>query len=212
MIGSKLYQTFDDNSDTDYLRLYNIGKFTTTYFPNIHQFQYKDVENNIDYIWTNHTQFWKNLQSGDSTINADLICFSNFFVRDKEQKLLNLRTYKVIKAYLGFAKRDLQAKTEKKFKHAIRSIYMAEELLQWRLPTLEGIQLILTTEYTHENAEAAKFKLETLRGFLANEYNQDLIPNYYIDDFIELLDLDFPENTLFTKLLQSNNTKEFKYV
>ena len=74
-------------------------------FPNVHQFQYKDIENNIDYIWISNEQFFKNQASGESTINSDIILFADFL--EESSKLNMCRTYNVMKAYLGFAIRDL---------------------------------------------------------------------------------------------------------
>jgi len=107
LIGSKMYGTDDEESDTDYLCIIKpiLNTVLTEWYnclPNIHQFQYKDLENKIDYIYTTELQFYKNMYSGDSTINTDVCIYHN------KIPIRNIRTYKIIKSYLGFAKRDIK--------------------------------------------------------------------------------------------------------
>ncbi|MCU0329313.1 MAG: hypothetical protein MUE53_10005, partial [Chitinophagales bacterium] len=114
IFGSRLYGSHNESSDTDKLCIYKTSDIELhSGLPNIHQFQFKDKDNNIDYIYCSELQFWKNLLSGDSTINADIVLFTDLY----PSKLEICRTYKTIKAYLGFAKRDLQKKEFKKLLH-----------------------------------------------------------------------------------------------
>ncbi len=204
LIGSKLYGVNTESSDVDYLCIYNTFKDELmSGFPNIHQFQYKDVENNIDYIYTSELQFWKNFYSGDSTINVDVILFGDNEFKD-EEKLKLCRTYKIIKAFIGFAKRDLKQIDEGNHKlyHAIRSLYCAESLLNNQLPRIEQIQYIYKYKYNLIHLKEFKEKEQLLRKQCNDLYDKNELLNYCI-----------PKTgmSLIDKLYEANNTKEFHY-
>ena len=130
IFGSKLYGTSNDDSDTDILVIYeSFHKERDVFYPNYHQFQYDDLENNKQYVFTSKEMFYKNLLSGDSTINSDIVLFNDNFI-DIKDKLNICRTYKVIKAYIGFANRDIKNinKGKNKHFHIERSLYSAEKL------------------------------------------------------------------------------------
>ncbi len=201
LIGSRLYKVSTESSDTDYLCIYKtFDDELLSGFPNIHQFQYKDVENKIDFIYTSELQFWKNFYSGDSTINVDVILFSdNNFT--PEQKLNLCRTYKIIKAFIGFAKRDIKMNKQGSFKliHAARSLHCAECLLNKQLPTIEQIQIIYGNQH---NLADLKQKEENLRKRCNELYEKGELLNYFIPK---------TGNSLIDKLYEANNTKEFHY-
>ena len=179
-IGSHLYGTNNENSDTDFLCIYKTSDVELhSGLPNFHQFQYKDVENNIDWNYCSELQFWKNLQSGDATINADIVLFTELY----NKKLEICRTYKTIKAYLGFAKRDL-----KDVKKDVNE-----------LPTKLEIQKIYSKTLNTEELINKEKKLRTKTNEL---YDSNQLSNYYIEKC---------NHTLWQKLLDSNNTKEFRY-
>lgn len=198
-IGSYLYGTNTEQSDTDYLCVYQTSDVELhSGLPNFHQFQYKDVENHTDLNYCSELQFWKNLQSGDATINADIILFTDF----KPNKLEICRTYKIIRAYLGFAKRDLKygnRENRKKLIHAARGLYCAESLIENRLPELAEIRKFYHAELDYEKMVE---KEATLRAATNELYNQGKLNNYYIEPCGE---------KLWQKMLDANNTKEFKY-
>lgn len=110
--GSNLYGLKNKDSDTDIMLIYLDSEFDrSSCFKNHHQFQYKDVDNNIDYIICSLSGFIKNLCSGDSTINVEIVqsgVFKNheqlFFLDEYKDDFL---TYKVVKSFLGLSKRDL---------------------------------------------------------------------------------------------------------
>ena len=217
LIGSKLYKTDDKLSDTDYLVILNTTFPSDLYYPNHHQFQYDEPQTNTQYIITTQQSFFKNLFSGDSTINADIILYYDGIFSDK---LNALRTYNIIKAFIGFAKRDIRYLTEhklyniekesdyKKFHrkmfHATRSLYCAEQLLKSELPNINTIPLLnqpplLETTETLYNLE------RQLRQQCNHQFEQNLLTLY-------------PQKPLFPvyssielKLIQANNIKEFKY-
>ncbi len=225
LMGSKLYGVDTEKSDTDYLCIYSTpiewagNKFNA--FPNIHQFQYTDTENNIDYVYTSEDQSYWNLFSGDSTINADICLFSDKATVLSEVKLYILRTYKIIKAYLGFAKRDLSkgAKIDSMC-HGARSLYIASCLIYNELPVLSEIQNI----YNSVNDASKNKTLATMLADLKKEERENrsllqvefdcndifLYPDFtkhskLLPNSVESID------SLLFKLLNSNNTKEFKY-
>lgn len=132
-VGSGMYGLKTAESDTDILKIYlegylNLTSITQTH----HQLQYND------YIYTSLGQFVRNIISGDSTINYEVLQhpefrkqFSNlyFFVN----KLDPINT---IKSYLGMAKRDLKILkynfSNKKLYHFIRGLAFAEAILNNR--------------------------------------------------------------------------------
>lgn len=204
-IGSQLYGTAGEDSDTDVLCFYNPSDQrmweTALVFPSQHQFQYDDKENNTQYIWTNILQFWRNLNSGDSTINADVVMFgSNPIPVDDVWRLRAVRNYKVIKAFIGFAKRDLRNhKGKNKLFHAERSLYCAECLLNNELPTLEGIRFI--ADFPSELNEL-KVKEALLRRKANKMHDDGSLKTYTVHKV---------PDALLQKLLDSNNIREFKY-
>lgn len=129
LFGSRLFGTHTKESDYDYIRVYNYEDVFATKMiglPNIHSFQV-DLEG-VQYIWMTKEQFWGGLRSGDGTMQSDILMFGNHFNKDFALKIC--RSYNIVKAYLGVAKRDLKLhKNEKKRFHAHRSIYIAQELM-----------------------------------------------------------------------------------
>jgi predicted nucleotidyltransferase len=111
-VGSKLYGLNDEESDTDFLVITPpfVNKIYSP-FNNHHQFQYKDLENNIDYNFIDIVTFLHNLVNGDSTINFELL-YSEEFEASKLGWLTyhreSFHTYNVIKSYLGLVDRDIR--------------------------------------------------------------------------------------------------------
>ena len=133
IFGSYLHRTNNIDSDKDILRvikdniIFNNSNTLGKYLPNIHIFQYDDIENNTQYVWMTEYQFWYNLFSGDGHIISDIILLTDYF----ENPLFLCRTYKIIKGYLGLVKRDLKYydKSEKKQLHCIRGLYIVNKLI-----------------------------------------------------------------------------------
>lgn len=208
LIGSRLYGTAREDSDTDFLCIYDsehlwsISPEICTFLPNYHQFQYDDVDNKTQYVYTSKEQFFKNLFSGDSTINADVVMFYETLYN----RLFLCRTYKVIKAFIGFANRDLKnvSKGNKLF-HAHRSLYCASMLLKNELPTLSDIQFISKNPYS---VEFLKEWHKNLRELCNEMFEKDELKMYNIPAMPKSLT---PQNKLLNSLVYANNTKEFKY-
>jgi predicted nucleotidyltransferase len=208
-IGSQLYQTNNENSDSDILSIYLPSTVELmSGLPNFHQFQWKDTENNIDWLYTSELQFWKNFYSGDSTINTDIVLFTDLI--PDHLKLSYCRTYKIIKAYIGFAKRDLKQlnKDKSKLFHANRGLYCAEELLENKLPLLTKIKKIyqICNKFTDVekliHIEKLVYLEDELRRKLNKLYDDNKIVTFYIEKC---------GTALFDKMLEANNIKEFKY-
>lgn len=215
LIGSKLYGTDDQLSDTDYLVIIDTNFPSDLLYPNYHQFQYDEPHTNTQFILTTKKAFYKNLFSGDSTINADIILYYNDILIDR---LNFLRTYNIIKAFIGFAKRDIKyliahsdmqkesdyKKYHRKMFHATRSLYCAEQLLKSELPNPSTIQLLnqpplVETVGTLYNLE------RQLREQCNHQFEQNLLTLYPKNPILT------PSSDLELKLIQANNIKEFKY-
>lgn len=197
LIGSRLYGTNREDSDWDYLVIYNSEFKSDSYLPNYHQFQY--TEGDKDYIFTSEERFRMNLFSGDSTINADVI-LSRTNLNDSD-KLNLLRTYNIIKAFIGFARRDTKHNKHRPSNliHIHRGLTVAESLLENKLPTLD---------FKNAKLEAIEYYTaweQSLRTRCNKLYEQNEILNYPKQLFLE------PHNDLELLLIQSNNIKEFKY-
>lgn len=205
LFGSQLHGIANKNSDFDYIRVINddfYSKFKTlsVYLPNIHSWQFDG--NNVQYVWMTESQFYSNLFSGDGNMVSDIVMLSGKF----ENPLFLCRTYKIIKAFIGVAKRDLKlhGNEDKKKFHALRSLYVAEKLMDNELPTVEGIQL-LHENYSgcylpsKENLIGREQKLRERLNNMLNKNEIDLYPN-----FIE-------ENELVQIMNLTNNIKQFKY-
>ena len=204
LMGSRLYGTHKEDSDTDYLIMYDsFHKSSDLYYPNYHQFQYDDVENNTQYVFTSDSQFYKNLFSGDSTINADIIMFSTLYGSESD-RLNILRTYNIIKAYIGFAKRDLksfkQNKGKNKLFHAARGLYCAEELILNRLPKKEYLSILNVFNFDELGMQEVRLRYQCNELFEQNDLT--MYPK---------LPLVEPVNNLEKLITEANNIREFKY-
>lgn len=205
IIGSHLYGTNNNESDVDILCLYEPPehwKFLES-FPNYHQFQYDCEETNTDYIYSTFGQFWKNQRSGDSTINSDVILFSQLITSNTKSRIKYCRTYKVIKAYIGFAKRDIQQLLKKedckKLFHASRGLYCAMELLNNKVPDIYTIGDLFNNPYSISHLQSLE---KECRNTVNDLYEKREIQNYFIPE---------TDDDLYNLLLQSNNVVEFKY-
>lgn len=177
IIGSKLYRLNDENSDTDILVVYHpFYNQLIDPFNNHHQFQYKDEEKNVDYILTDVITFIKNLVSGDSTINFEVI-FSDEIKYSKLSLLYMLRneflTFNIAKAYLGFAKRDVKNFNKRTiyhdkisgYLHIKRSIYIASAIIEGDLIDLNPIYNKLKIDKELIKNTNEKSLLNLVKGF-----------------------------------------------
>ena len=210
VIGSKLYGTSDENSDTDYLHIIKAEKLglneaSLLVYPLIHQFQYDDKENNEQHLYTLPYQFLRNAISGESTINVEAMFFTDVFKKQKEFDLTRFRTYKVLKAYLGLAKRDCR-QIRKRRKHIVRALYMVKTLLKGEEPNLEDLRNEMMTNT--QSGKELREEVATLRSKITQMYNDGVLPLYGIPQSSNPLD---NPSEVVRLLLESNNIKEFKY-
>jgi len=138
-IGSYMYGTNNDKSDTDYLYIYATSENELlSPIQTQQQLQYKD--NNIDYNFTSIHNFIKNCISGDSTINFECIQsdeFNNTSLEWINKYKDTFKTYTIIRSYLGFARRDIKHyfkyndtyNKEKRLKHIIRGYIYTYNLI-----------------------------------------------------------------------------------
>ena len=136
-IGSHLYGFQNAESDIDYLYIYpRPKKMQESFLWEHHQLQYK--EDGVDHIFTDLHTFVRNILTGDSTINFEVL-------HELEDTPLHalfetkhlFYSYNVIKSYLGLARRDLRTShyeddkdgegyyNIKRIHHAIRGYHSA---------------------------------------------------------------------------------------
>ena len=203
VIGSRMYGTAKEDSDTDKLTVCKSLFYSDLYYPNFHQLQYDDVENNTQHIICSERQFYHNLFSGDATINADVVLYH--FNWSDERKLNILRTFNIIKAFIGFAKRDLKqiSKGKNKLFHIERGLYCAHQLLHNELPDIKTIKGFADGKGSDiaqlKNAE------ELLRKECNDQFDRGELTMFPKEPVIG------PLNSLEAKVIEANNIKEFKY-
>lgn len=198
-VGSSIYGLKDENSDTDYLCIYresadNLKSFMYEH----HQLQYKDY--NVDWIFTNVQTFIRNILTGDSTINLEVL-FSRSLIGTELEFLWMFRhnfiNYNIIKSYLGLAKRDLKMylsnkdKTPKKLSHFYRSVIFAEQLIGGELNLTEHHQFLYDTKFNNKNEEFLiefKAKMEYLRILNNENLEQNKIPRIMDIKTLEIID------------------------
>lgn len=202
IFGSQLHGIATENSDSDYVRVisdafYDEFKTKAAYLPNIHSWQH-DLDERTQYVWMTETQFYRNLFSGDGNMIADIVLLSGQF----DDSLFLCRTYKIIKGYLGVAKRDLKlhGNNEKKRFHAYRSLYMASTLMDGKMPSVKEIKAL--KQDALPDKEALNNRESELRSILNDILNKGEIDMY--PKFEE-------GNKLVQVLVETNNIREFKY-
>lgn len=139
LVGSHMYKSNNELSDTDYLYIYATSENELySFIKTHHQLQYK--EDNIDYNFVSLHNFLYNTLKGDSTINFEVINSDSLIGTDL--RFLNYNkdaflTYTIIRSYLGLCRRDIKcffsAKTdydkEKRLKHIVRGSIYARYML-----------------------------------------------------------------------------------
>lgn len=202
LIGSKLYGTADETSDTDYIVIFKTPRdFLLNPFIQPYQFQYKDVETNTDYTLVDMISFIRNVVNGQSIVSFEAIMLGQFqdvrlldFLDNYQREFI---TSNIIQAYLRFARKDVQnfvrCKTKeqliKKVQHYERCIAFAERLL-----------------------ETAPFELDVKqikerKDFLNSLSKQELAELFLVDnsiyhDIIDRFELDLRQNVrakIFTR-------------
>ncbi|BAV39380.1 hypothetical protein BPT24_262 [Tenacibaculum phage pT24] len=222
LFGSRLLGTNTDTSDYDYICLYDFKKVFGFHedevfigLPNIHSLQFDDTENNTQYVFMTKLQYIKCITSGDGTMAVDTMIFDpeKDVREDPNNEILNLvRTSKVIKAYLGVAKRDLKLHPHnpKKRFHAMRSLYIANSLMDGELPKKSEIQKFDGSK----KPEYYKYLTNVYRErFIKMVENQELKMYYLpsIEEIVNDIGLDELRSSLLGQILILNNIREFRY-
>jgi predicted nucleotidyltransferase len=139
VVGSHMYGTNNEHSDTDYLYIYATSQNElNSYVQTNHQLQYK--EDGIDHNFVSLHTFIRNIINGDSTINFEVMQ-SNCFAGTELSWLIGHKhsfiTYTIIRSYLGLARRDVKhyykynndQDKKKRLGHIIRGYLYAYDMI-----------------------------------------------------------------------------------
>jgi predicted nucleotidyltransferase len=207
--GSHLYGTATAESDLDVLVLYDYDFPVANLYPNFHLLQYDAIDEKTQYLMACPDQMLRNTLTGDSTIFADLMMFSKAQTRTPEEVLNIVRTYNIIKAYIGFAKRDIKQikKGKNKIFHIYRGLYTAECLMDNTLPNLTSIQWLYKTSKSIEDSSVDNMlDLEaTLRKRCNEMFEKDELTMFPKNN------METPSCPLEQKIIDAQNIKMFKY-
>lgn len=223
-IGSKMYGTFDEESDTDILYIYlpcieELTSFVSTH----HQFQYK--ENGIDHLFINIFQFFRNALNGDSTINFEVIHHPSLensaldWIYRNRNIFIN---YRIVKSYLGLARRDLKQVAKegtlrdknKRIAHILRGYHFCQSLLindftpiitGKLLNEINAIKQITDARMRHEIGKQLGEQISELRKFVNEQLDSQQLqfPFYMTSHNQNLLDM-FIQELIKQKGVQSN--------
>lgn len=155
-VGSTMYGLETEDSDIDYLSIYIEPTFNrNTILWEHHQLQYKC--NNIDFNYTTLQTFIRNILTGDSTINFEVLWSDDLknsslsFLYDFRYDFIN---YNIIRSYLGLAIRDLNnwkkltrggntKESNKMLSHFVRGVLFAQQLLKNEFNLTKDSKLLL---------------------------------------------------------------------
>lgn len=187
-VGSHMYGTNTENSDTDWLYIYATSENELlSAIQSYHQLQY--IEDGVDHNFVSLHSFIRNCLSGDSTINFEVIQSgaladtSLSWLDDMKDSFI---TYNIIRSYLGFARRDIKHfhkqkddyNKRKRLGHIIRGYIYARKMLghHWNFYTankeLRSIELDVSSNKMLRYYEA---KISELRNELAEKLNDHTI-------------------------------------
>jgi len=224
-IGSKMYKTSDEKSDTDILHIYKTSDLELNSILNSHhQLQFK--ENNIDYIFSSLHSFLRNTLSGDSTINFEVINSENL-INSKLNFLYENRksfyTYKIMRSYLGFGRRDLKqinlgkgkrGKNKKLF-HAYRCYKSCLDIYNGEFNSIinnpksfEIKEKIFNNEdykYRDFLKNSLKDEIDNLRNKINSDYNDGKLIN-----FMKIKDLSFIDS-MINSIMKDNILKKMDF-
>ncbi|MCK9576288.1 MAG: nucleotidyltransferase domain-containing protein [Candidatus Pacearchaeota archaeon] len=167
-VGSHMYGTNNENSDTDYLYIYATSENELfSAMQTHHQLQFK--EDNIDYNFVSLHNFLKNCISGDSTINFEVIHSGELNGTDLDwlsKYKDSFITYSIIRSYLGLARRDIKHyfkytddyNKRKRLGHIVRGHIYAKEMLNESF------------DFAKANAEFKSIKLDVSDNKMLRKY------------------------------------------
>lgn len=221
-VGSHLYKTNTEDSDKDCIVVvgesFEYSRFPchiyAPYIYNHHFFFYRDEDSKKDYIITTYKSLIRN------TLEGDFIIFAEYLLLEDERVLeevwnfsydlkSKLRSYKVIKAFLGFAKRDIKAG---RLWHGARCLYFAECLIKDIKSEVDYLaELKHSVESRIKKGEDVRGELlhkeNKLRATLNKMLDSQEIEWYNLGNYKE----DKGLSSIDIKYLDALNTREFKY-
>lgn len=207
-IGSRMYGLEHKGSDTDLLCIYNTSeRELKSFMTSHHQLQYK--KDGVDYLFINIHAFLRNTLSGDSTINFEVINSEKLIGTDLEflyENRLAFYNYKIMRSYLGLAKRDVKrlnidSKTEfdknKKVAHVYRGFLTARKIFNSELTTLSKLE-IYYIKHSIWNIESYKerkilcdnfmVKINELRNTINSELDKKNITTFMSIEYQKIID------------------------
>ena len=212
IVGSRMYGFNGIESDIDFLHILPIPDIIQKdIFRTHHQLQFK--QNNEDHVFVFLDTFFKNTFNGDSTIiNYEVFqeikptTSLDWCIKYKEY----LNVYTIIRAYLGFAKRDIKyfqysndlRSKKRKLKHIYRGYLSAKLILdkKFTISALKNDKMFKKIDNYDENFDF-KAELETISLFRkesAIALEKDL--DYFLSNKIQM---DF--NTDYYNFIRNNN-------
>jgi len=192
-VGSNMYNLDTEDSDIDYLSIYVEPSYNrNTILWEHHQLQYKN--SNVDYNYTTLQNFIRNILTGDSTINFEVLWSDDLrnsslsFLYDMRHDFIN---YNIIRSYLGLASRDLKnwrkltkngntKESNKKLSHFVRGVLYAQRLLQNEFNLTENATTLLDIKLGNISEYSIYNKIihyESLMNDLRQELNNKLKAN-----------------------------------
>ena len=185
--GSTVYGTTTQDSDVDVLHIFVPSlEHEMSYVWDNSMFQYKD--GNVDHIFTTIDVFIRNLLIGDSTINFEILHgdigeFKQLAYLFKNKDMFY--NYSIVRAYLGFAKRDLKMAKEgnNKLSHAVRGYYAASDIMIGEYGLSFSNELVefvkdLKGKYDSDLKKSYIGKVERLRDQLNRKLDNGEITRY----------------------------------
>lgn len=218
VVGSHMYGTNTEESDTDYLYIYATSKNELLSAIQVHhQIQFK-IDGN-DYNFVSLHSFLRNCISGDSTINFEVIHDDALLLDENENNHLSwlneykndFITYTIVRSYLGFARRDIkhyhkykdEYNRKKRLRHIIRGYIYARDMISGNFDIdvanyeLRGIELDVKTNHMLRKYEKLISDLRTTLNEKFNNKTLGLAQHFNVNsgkeftkDLIEFCDSD----------------------
>jgi len=204
-MGSSLYGLNNAKSDKDILIIYARSEnMRDSFLWEHHQLQYK--KDGVDYIFTDLHNYIRNLLSGDSTINFEVLHTEEIknsllsFLYDNRREFYS---YNMLKSYLGLAKRDFKYVKKgkdwdyKKVSHIVRGYYSAKRVYSgdysnsFCAEIFTLMKSLKDEEYTGDIEvllEEMKRKISSLRETINQELDSGLRHRVLKEAFMSSLD------------------------
>jgi len=219
VVGSTMYGSNTEKSDIDYLYIYATSELELNSFIQVqHQLQYN--EDGVDHVFVSLHTFIRNIISGDSTINFEVLHSEVLiggvlkFLNDSKN---NFITYTIIRSYLGIARRDIKyyhkADTDylkkKRLGHIIRGYLYANSMFNntfdFKSLNVEFVNIFKNIDISN-NKELKLYenKISVTRLLLTERFNNNELglPQYIdVDECISI-------NKSINELIKSDYFKE----